>query len=307
MARVSAISLPSNMRKILLLLTVSGLLVLVYYLFFKPYEFQVNFKKKTVPGDVIATIRIWNRSLRNSRIVEVDSFQRLRQTISISERTYSYDWNFEQLNDSLLKVTVKVSEPGREILNKLLIPFTEQRIERDARELVKKFHEVMTQHLKITRVKIIGEARLDSSFCVCRSLETAQIEKANGMMKDYILLTSFLDEFKLKPTGPPLVQVREWDHNAGTLKFDFCFPIEVNGALPEVRDVSFKYMLPGRALKAEYNGNYITSDRAWYELLHYARIDGYEVNGLPVEYFHNNPNLGIMETEWKADVYLPIK
>jgi hypothetical protein len=295
------------MRKILLLLAGFGLVVLVYYLFFRPYEFQVNFRKKTVPGDVIGTLRIWNRSLQNSRILEVDSFQRLRQRISIAERTYDYTWDFDQVNDSLVKVSVGISEPGREILNKLLVPFSEQQIETDARKVVGQFHEIITDHLKITRVKIIGEASIDSTFCVCRSLETAQIEKANGMMKDFMALTSFIDQFGLKPAGPPLVKVNEWDHNAGALKFEFCFPIETRGTLPVTQLFTFKYLVPQRALKAEYNGNYITSDRAWYELLQYAKRNGYQVNGLPVEYFHNNPNLGIMESEWKADVYLPIK
>jgi effector-binding domain-containing protein len=71
----------------------------------------------------------------------------------------------------------------------------------------------------------------------------------------------------------------------------------------------FKYQqfkkLP--VLKAEYYGNYITSDRAWYELIHYAERNGYEIAGLPIEHFHNNPNMKITESEWKADIYLPIK
>jgi hypothetical protein len=229
MERVSAISLSFNMRRILLLLTISGFIAFVYYLVFRPHEFEVKFKAKTTPGDVIETIRIWNRSLGKSQILEVDSFRHVKQTIVLGERQYTYVWNFDAVNDSILKINVRISEPGRRILNKMLIPFSEQPIETDASDLMRKFYNIMMEHLEITRVNIVGEAELDSSYCLCSSLETSQIEKANGMMKDFLPLTSFITRFGLKSAGRPSVRVTAWNHNAGTLKFDFCFPIEPNG------------------------------------------------------------------------------
>lgn len=305
--KLNVISLIGDMRRVLFILLISGSFWLSYYLFFQPYEFQVKFRAKTTAGDVIETIRIWNRSLPNSHIVAVDSFQLLEQNVSVGEIDYSYKWKFEPVNDSILKVNVQISEEGRSLLNKLLVPFSQQPIETDAEALVNQFHQVLMKHLEITKVKIIGEGRLDSVFCVCRRLETAQIEKANGMMKDYPALTGFIADFGLEPVGPPIVKVTDWSHDSGRLVFKFCFPIANSETLPEVRGFSYEWDVPKRVLSAEYFGNYITSDRAWYELIGYARRMGYEITGLPVEYFHNNPNLGINESQWKADVHMPIK
>ncbi|MBL7844483.1 MAG: GyrI-like domain-containing protein [Cyclobacteriaceae bacterium] len=279
---------------------------LVYYLFVKPFEYDVKFKSNTLPGDLIETIRIWNKSLDTGRIVEVDSFFTLLQTVDIENRKYSLVWNFKTSNDSATFVTVQVSESGKSLLNKLLIPITDQPIERDIGKLVQEFYDVLKIHLKITKVKIVGEITLDSTFCLCSSVETTQTDKAYGMMRDFPLLTSFIQEFNLTPSGVPVIRIRDWSHSRGTLKYDFCFPIVRKGTLP-VYDLFFYTYVGGmKVLKAEYYGNYITSDRAWYELINYANKNGYDVAGFPLEYFHNNPNLGINESEWKADIYLPV-
>lgn len=294
------------MKKVLWMLLSIVLIALMYYFFIKPHEFEVNLKANTVPGDLIETIRIWNRSLDNAKVIEVDSFSRLKQTIVREDRVYIYNWNFVALNDSVTKIKVEISEPSRTLLNRLLIPFTNQAIERDARDIGNEFYTVIKEHLRITKVKVLGEVELDSSFCACRFLETSQIEKANGMMKNYSLLASFINEYNLNVDGPPSVRILDWSHSQGQLKFDFCFTIIPTDSLPRVKEFTYKGFKKQRALKAEYRGNYITSDRAWYELIQYAKKNGYETTGMPIEYFHDNPTLGMNEFNWKADVYLPI-
>lgn len=294
------------MKKTLWVLVSVLLVALLYYVLVRPYEFQVRFKADTVPGDIIGTIRIWNKSMDSAHVLEVDSLRSLKQIIVRGDRKYVYDWRFSQQNDSVTKVTVQIAEPGRGVINKLLIPFTRQPIESDADAVVRGFYEVLKTHLNITKVNVIGEVELDSVFCVCRQLEVNQSEKAYGMMKDYSLLTSFISDFNLLVHGLPMVRVQEWNHNAGELKFDFCFPIVASDTLPMVKDIIYKKFPKQKVLKAEYFGNYITSDRAWYVLLQYAKKKGYKTSGLPIEYFHNNPNLGIRETEWKADVYMTL-
>jgi hypothetical protein len=295
------------MRKKLLFFLGAVLIALSYYFFVKPSEFEVNFRAKTLPGDLIQTIRIWNRSLVGSTIMEVDSFSRLRQSIAWNNRNYIYDWEFSTADDSTTKVSIQISEPDRVLLNKLLIPFTDQVIEKDAEEIARKYFDLQREHLRITSVKIIGEDELDISFCVCHTLETKQVEKANGMMRDYPLITAFIDDQKLEAKGRPMVRVMQWDHNLDFLKFDFCFPIQPVDTLQLAEGLSYKKFDKIKVLKAEYHGNYITSDRAWYELIRYAHKNGYEVAGPPIEYFHDNPNMGLNEINWKADVFLPIK
>jgi len=294
------------MRNILFALSAVGLIFISYYLFIRPFEFTVNLNAKTLPGDLVGTIRIWNRSLDSAKVLEVDIEKSLKQSIVHEGRNYIYDWRFTILNDGTTKVNVQISEPERSIRNKILIPFSEQPIEKDARNILNKFYKILEVHLEITSVKVIGEGVVDASFCVCRSLEKNQIEKANGMMIDYPLLSSFVDFHKLTLAGPPNVRIREWDPGLGLLKFDFCFPIQPADSLPSIKDFTYQKYATQHVLKAEYRGNYITSDRAWYELIRYAEQNGYEINGLPIEYFYNNPNMGINESEWKAEIFLPI-
>jgi hypothetical protein len=295
------------MRNILLAVGAVLVVVILYYVFVRSFEFEVNFKAKTTPGDVIETIRLWNRSLGDAKITEVDSFRRLNQEIVWKDRSYVYSWNFDMVNDSVTNVNIQVSEPDRKVMNKLLVPFTTQPIEEGAAEIATTFYDVLKTHLEITRVEVKGLAQLDSTFCVCTALETDQISKANGMMKDFDLLTTVIERFKLKSAGPPAVRVREWSHNAGSLKFDFCFPITRADSLPAIDSIFFKGFGRQLTIKAEFRGNYITSDRAWYSLIHYASKNGYKINGLPIEYFHDNPNVGMNERNWKAEVYLPIE
>ena len=295
------------MKKLAFLLVSLAVGACVYYLFLRPFEYRVKLKTRTLPGDVIQTVKIWNRSLEKSQVVEVDSLDGLEQVITRNNRVYHFTWRFDALSDSVTSINVMITEPGQVLKNKILIPFSEQPIEVDAREIMYNFHHVLREHLTITRVKVVGESNLDSAFCICKSIEGPQIEKAYGMMREFVSLTNFISEFNLKVKGYPMVRITEWRHSAGEVKFDFCFPIIADETLPQIDAFTFKKFAASRALKAEYFGNYITSDRAWYELLNYARENGYEVTGLPVEYFQNNPNLGINETQWKAEIYLPIR
>jgi effector-binding domain-containing protein len=281
--------------------------VLSWYLFIRPYEFEVNFKAKTLPGDVIETIRLWDRSMANSEILDVDSLSSLKQSIASGGNKYIYDWHFTLLNDSTTSASIKITEPSNSLMNKILIPFSLQPVEEDADSIIRSFYQILKSHLDITKVKLDGEVYLDSKFCACTTKETSQTAKANGMMLDYGLITSFISEHNLTADGPPMVRVLNWDHNQGKLKFDFCFPIIQQDSLPQVSEITYKLYRDVKALMATYNGNYITSDRAWYYLIHYAEKQGYSINGLPIEYFYNNPNLGANEREWKAEIYLPVK
>src|SRR5688500_14208089 len=113
MERPSFINYRNRMRRILLVLLAAVLLTFVYYLFIRSHEFEVSFKTNTTPGDVIETIRIWNRSLDSANIIEVDSFSRLSQSIQWSNRNYVYEWHFKIVSDSITKVNIKISEPER--------------------------------------------------------------------------------------------------------------------------------------------------------------------------------------------------
>lgn len=295
------------MRKVYWGLAVLGLLIGSWYLFIRSYEYEVNFKAKTLPGDIIETIRLWDRNMSNTEIIKIDSFSSLRQNISWRGRDYIYNWHFDLANDSTTEVSIKITEPSNSVRNKILIPISSQAIEEDASDISNTFYKILKSHLDITKVKGEGEVTLKPTFCACTTRETSQMSKANGMMLDYGLITSFISEFNLTTDGPPLVRLVEWDHNLGKIKFDFCFPVVKTDSLPVVSEITYKLFQAEKVIKAAYHGNYITSDRAWYYLIHQAETQGYEISGLPIEYFYNNPNLGANEQEWKAEIFLPVK
>ena len=270
-----------------------------------PYEVVVTLREKAVAGDIIETIRIWNKSI-GGKIEKVNDYENLTQKIFVDDKAYLYDWQFEQEGDSTTRIRIRISEPDRRFMNKLLVPFTRQPIEADAQNLCKNFKQVIREHLQITRVKIVGEVELDPVFCLCSSVDTVQTDKAYGMMRDYPVLTGFVSLYGLTPDGFPMIRATHWDHNSGKLSFQFCLPIVKNDSLPNPRNLQYKDFPATRALKAEYFGNYITSDRGWYELLQYATAHDYKVSRLPIEYFLHNPNLGSGETEWKAEVYFAL-
>lgn len=153
----------------------------------------------------------------------------------------------------------------------------------------------------------MGEEELFTSFCACVALNTAPEDKARGMMANYSLLNSFLVENGVTLNGLPFVEVENWDIKANRLTYNFCYPIVRSEKLPNHPEISYKRIFSKKTLKAIYNGNYLTSDRAWYALLDYAQKNNIAVENKPIEVFYNNPNMGGDELNWKTEVYMPLK
>ena len=294
-------------RRFFLILSAAILLALGWYFLIKEGEFEVRFKAKTLPGDLIQTLAIWNKSLQPSHQLEIDSLSSVIQQITIGDRSYRYQWNFRQEDDSTTLVEAVISQPDRSFLNKLLVPFTRQQIEEDAEQQVRTFYKITQEHLDITRVSVMGLDSVDSRFCICIPLKTRQTDKANGMMKTYNYLVDYIEKNNLEVAGKPSIDILSWSHNEGTLEYDFCFPILPSDTLPADPSFYYKSILGTRAIKAVYNGNYITSDRAWYYLYQYARDNQLKIKGFPLEVFYNNPNMGLNESLWKAEVFLPVE
>lgn len=282
-------------------------IALIYYLIVRPYEFAVNFKTNTLPGDIIQTVRIWNRSLDKAQIVAVDSFETLSQELTWNNKKYFLKWSFSNNIDTITSVNIRISEPNRKILNKILIPFTDQQIERDADEMGQAIYDILQWHLEITKVRISGEAKTKPLLCVCQSLVTSQVDKANGMMRSYPLFISFINKTELAVDGPPMIAVNKWKHSEGILEYDFCFPIKNKSELNLGEPFFYREFGIRKVLQAVYYGNYITSDRAWYALIQYARSKNYQIDSMPVELFYDNPTLGINERSWKAVISVPIQ
>ena len=280
---------------------------LLWYLFIKPHDYQVSMKAKTFPGTINQSIKYCSNNLDNSELVEQDGLLSLQQKLQFGDSTHIYSWKIIPETDSSSTIKVYARDADKSLKNKLNIPFSDTDFEKRTRKSLGDFLKNLKAHIADFEVQIIGQEDLKSTLCACTTQNTSQVAKAAGMMKDYPLLDGILAMNNVMLKGRPILEITEWDRTNDRITFNFCYPIEKSDQLPQHKEITYREVSGGNALKAIYNGNYITSDRAWYALMNYAQKNGIEVSGLPIEVFHSNPNMGGNELEWKAEIYIPIK
>lgn len=291
--------------------TVIGILVLllggmIWLLFVKPADYTVNIETKTVPGVVNQIIKTWSQTIEFSEIKQED-YQNLNQTIKFNDSTFLVDWNITAVNDSMSRVRIGFSEKNTGHLARLINLFSESDFEKRAKHTALDFHENLKYHVDNFRVKVVGESKIDSTYCACVPVETRQIGKARAMMRNYSYISNFLAEKMVELNGLPIVEITAWDREQDRLKFNFCYPVKYSDSFPAHEEIAFKLLKGQKALKAIYNGNYISSDRAWYYLMNYAEKNQINIDPKPVEFFFNNPNMGGNALKWTAEIYMPIK
>lgn len=279
---------------------------LVWYLFVREEDLTARMRFVTYPGTVLQSLRGWSLASDNLEMVGSVTENSLEQRVQFEGRNYHFKWNIWVEEDTLSIVEVAITEPGNSLRNRLLIPWLETPVEKHSQTLLREFYGTLNNHLSQFRVKVEGVRKLDSMFCVYLPVESGQMGKAYGMMANYSFLSSFVVDHDLKPSGVPFVEVTRWDPATNLLAFDFCYPIQARDTLPEHDKLKYKWLKGGKAVKAIYHGNYITSDRAWYAIQHFAHRNDLELEQRPIELFYNNPNLDAEETNWKAEIYFPL-
>lgn len=295
------------MKKVLAILGLAILGGAIWYFMLKSHDYQVTFEVKTFPGEVNQMIKTWGKTQEGAQILAEKPITELTQQLQFGDSTHIYEWEISAIHDSLSRVRVYASEKDHGFQNRLNIPFSDTDFEKRTRKTLLDFAEKLNEHRKSFKVEIVGEEEIPTTFCACTEVASSQIGKADGMMRDFPLLTSFLSRNNVPLNGSPFLEVTEWQKGQDSLKFRFCFPIVQSDILPEHPELNYRNFYGKKALKAIYNGNYISSDRAWYALTDYAEKNGIAVSELPVEVFYNNPNMGGNALNWKAEVYLPLK
>jgi effector-binding domain-containing protein len=280
---------------------------LLWYLIIKPYDYLVTFKIKTTAGTINQSIKLWNTSIENSRPIQQENLKNLTQQIIIKDSTYNYEWSISSLNDSISKVSVYVTDIDHSFANKISIPFGTTDFEKRTQNTITDFIEKLKEHLSKTRVSEVVVDSTRSTYCAFIPMKGLQIEKASGMMQNYSLLTSVLSVENIEMNGTPFVEITNWNTQNDSITYNFCFPVIKSDSLPKDPRIEYKQYNGEKALKAIYNGNYITSDRAWYALLDYAENHDIVVAKKPLEVFYSNPNFGGDELQWKAEIFIPIK
>lgn len=295
------------MKKLAIFLGLAILGTAIWYFFIKSHDYQVTFEVKTFPGEVNQIIKTWGKTQEGSKILNEKPISELTQQLHFADSTHIYQWEITSIHDSLSKVRVLAKDKDHSFQNKISIPFSDTDFEKRTRMTLLDFVDKLNEHIKNFRVEVVGEEEIPTTFCACTNVKSTQIGKANGMMRDFPLLTSFLAKNNVPLNGSPFLEVTEWQKGKDSLEFNFCFPIVQSEILPEHPELSYRTLYGKKAIKAIYNGNYISSDRAWYALLDYAKKNNIEVSELPVEVFYNNPNMGGNTLNWKAEIFMPLK
>ena len=280
---------------------------LLWYLIIKPYDYLVTFKVKTSAGTINQSIKLWNTSIENSSPIQQENLKNLTQQIIVKDSTFNYDWSISSVNDSISKVNVYVTDIDHSFANKISIPFGTTDFEKRTQNIITNFIDKLKEHLNKIRVRVVGIDSTRTTYCAYIPMKGLQIEKARGMMQNYSLLTSVLSAENIEMNGTPFVEITNWNTQNDSIAYNFCFPVIKSDSLPIDPRIQYKQYSGVKALKASYNGNYITSDRAWYALLDYAGNNDIEIVKKPLEVFYSNPNFGGDELKWEAQIYLPIK
>lgn len=284
-------------------------LFLLWYFFFKTADYTINFVSGTFPQTINQSLKLWDYGLENSSgLEEFEDFNHLRQTYTISDSTHTFDWHIKALTDSTSQVTVHVSDQNlaNSLLNRLQVPFSKTDFSIGSEKLVLDFMTVLKDHVDNFKVTIIGIEEIPEKSIAFVPLKTAQIDKAKGMMENSTFIGQVLVNQNIELDGPPMIEVTQWHTKKDSLEFNFGYPVMPGQEFPTDTEIQYKKIEAKKGIKAIYNGNYITSDRAWYALLNYAKKNDLNVEARPVEIFFNNPDMGGNSLNWKAEIYLPL-
>jgi len=286
--------------------------LILWYLFLKKYDYQINFVANTSPGTIYQGVIDYNESLANtnSQTFQIKSkipYQTIEEEHVIDGITYEYLWKIQGTSDCTSSVKVFIKEHGNSVFNRLSAPFITTDFKKKQLERLVEFKKELKKHLEEFNVEVDGEAMSDEAFVAYIPLESTMQQKGQTMIMNNSKVTLFLTENGIEIKDKPFLEITHWDQDREKLNYNFCFPIDKNDSLPEHDVIKYKKLSAKKCLKATYHGNYRTSDRAWFALYDHAKRNQIPVHLTPTEHFFNNPHFGGNELEWKAEVFLPIK
>ncbi|WP_300023578.1 AraC family transcriptional regulator [uncultured Maribacter sp.] len=281
-------------------------IALLWYFFIKPQDYQIRVIAKSNTGTVNQALKSWSKTLQEASIRQKDDLTHLEQMIVTGDSTHVYNWNITPINDSTSQLIINVKDKDHRLTNKLFIPFTDTNFEKEARKTVTDFIENLNAHRKEFKVTFLGEDHLPSTYCACVEHKTTQSNKAFGMMESYPYINSVIASNGIQVNGVPFIETTDWNMQNDSISFNFCYPIIKTDSLPFIKDLVYKEFIGMKSLKAIYNGNYMTSDRAWYTLVDYAEEKNIAIEKKPIEFFFNNPNMGGDALRWKAEIFMPL-
>ncbi|GAA4816142.1 GyrI-like domain-containing protein [Litoribaculum gwangyangense] len=287
--------------------------ILGWYMFVKPEDYIIKFKVAASPGVLLRQVEEW--SLLQNKMDSLSStlnnkipFEVIEQSITKGDMSLEINWSFKLINDSITQVLVGVLENENSMYNRITAPFLNTNFKKMSIGLVQDYISGIEYRLKNEfKVKFQGVEKItELRYAYIKIEDINMLDKASKMMEINDKLVKFLNDNEIKDGELPFLIVDRWNFHENTIDFKYCFPVKHKDTLPSHSLIRYGKLPSGKALKAIYNGNYRTSDRAWFTLHDYAKRHGIAIQNKPIEFFKNNPFLGGDELTWVTEVYMPI-
>ncbi|MDT8414603.1 MAG: GyrI-like domain-containing protein [Flavobacteriaceae bacterium] len=303
----------SKSKKTIYLLVVLFVGFLVWYFFLNPFDYVVKFKAKASPGTVYQQVEDWVKwegyaMDTTTTVLEKTPFSQMKQRVAFINTTWDLNWTFEAENDSVTQVTIGIKDNKFSLRHRLEVPFRETDFEKSVRYSFVKFKNRLNHFLdNRIRVKIAADTLSPEIFMVYVPLKSHVKEKALNMMRHDYEVRVFIDSVLGQKVRMPIMEITHWDVEQNTITYNYGFPIDKTDSLPQSDKFLYKQLTPHKSIRSIYNGNYRTSEHAWYALWDYAKRNQIETQGSVIEIYYNNPYNGGNELEWQTDILMPLK
>jgi len=291
----------------LLFLVAAGL---IWYFFIKDEHIRISFDYNEPPAIFLQNLEAWH-SMEHEDIIITEATKDAEgnfiKNISINDSTFLYNWKIKGTEDGTSRIKVEITDLDNQFSQKLQTPFVRNDFVKRSIHTVTMIKDAFVNRSRLYRVHNIKDSTRNKEFCAYIPVRSTRTGKATDMLGSIGKVMGYLKGHGIDLTGDPFLEITEWNKENDSIKFDFCFPITRRDSFPPVDGVKFRFGREFEGLKADFNGNYKDSDRAWYYLMDKAEHDNKEIEELPVEIFLNDPHGGGDPLKWKAIIYLPLK
>jgi effector-binding domain-containing protein len=288
------------------------ILFLIWYLFIKQNDYEINFNAKASPHTIYQGIEEWasNRKKETNEdyeIIKSEKYNFISFKLNNNNENLVYNWEIKSVNDSINAVKVGITDNNNSVLNRLIIPFYTNNFKKTELEKITDFKKALDDHISKFKIEKVKEGTSDETFVAYIHLKSVLQEKAQTMIMNDGIITGFLFNNKIKIIGKPYLEVTNLDLDTEILEFNYCFPIEKNDKIIENQDVKYKTIPVIKGLSVSYFGNMRTSDRGWFAIYDYAKKNNIELENKPLEHFFANPFNGGDELSWETQIIIPFK
>ena len=282
-----------------------------WYLALKKEHYQISFTTKQPAGVVFEHLSNWNdyNVTYGQRISNISSkpYSKLLQQVTIEDSIFLYEWDIQKIADGKTKVNCRVTDKQHKWTQKAQIPFIDNAFVHRSISNVKEVGYALTIEGQKFKTHSIKDTLVSPDFCAYIAVTSSIDKKASSMLATIAPIMEYIKGNSIELKGDPFLEVTSWNEAEQTIQYNFCFPIAQSDSIPANKEIQFKTIAPFKALKAEFNGNYRISNKAWYYLLDYAERNQYNVKRLPFEIFLNDPHVGGNPLDWKAHIFLPLE